>query len=107
MTVPLQIFGRHPGIIDHGPDDLRHTSRKGRPRIGHAISQSVTEPDLDRQFCLLGKAHNILRKGDAKPIDIRTGHILKMASWYDPQIQGRRNNGEVFPQHHSSVLLQF
>ena len=107
VAMPFQVFGGNAGIVNHGPDDLGNTTGKRGPWIGDAITHGIAEPDLDRKLGLLGKAHDILGKGNTEPIDIGPGHIFKMASGNDSKIEGGRNDGEILPQHHPPVLLQF
>ena len=106
MPMPLQIFGRNPGIVNHGPDDLGDAPGERGPGIGHSVAHGIAEPDLHRKLGLLGKTHDILGKGNTEPIDIGPRHIFKMAPGNDPKIQGRGNDGEVLPHDHPPVLLQ-
>ena len=107
VAMPFQTLRRYARIINHRSNDFGDAAGKCSTGIGNSITHGIAESNLDRNFGLFRKTHEVLRKGNTESVDICSCHILKMATGDDSKLQGSRSNGEVLPQHHPSILFQF
>ena len=106
VAMPLELLAGHPQLLVERIADLRDAPRQDGAGIGEAIAHRVAETDLDGDAALLRQLHQLLRKRQAEPVDVRARDVLEVAPRHNAVRERLLHRRQVVVHHLAARLLQ-
>jgi len=106
VAVPFEAVGREAEFLVKGVRELGDAARQRGAGIGDAVAHGVAETDFDGDAAFLAEFQELFGKGQAEPVNVCAGDVLKMAAGNDAFLESGLDDGEIFSEGLSSVLLE-